>query len=611
MESRFDFNSDEEFITLTGAPTNPPATTQRARACIGPLIVSLLTLVAVLITLDPADSRPDLPQGPGITLDESFNVQMGVYLVESLKGYGLGILDPNSVEEVFGNPGYNPDHPPLGRLWLGVFHEISRAVAPVRSGDNPFVTIHARAGSAVAFALTVFLVGAFATRRWGSLAGVTSSVSLAVMPRLFGHAHLASLETFMGLTWTVAILGMIHIWNQRTRSSADDDSSSPETISSKSEPPGDKAAIFCGLLIALSLLTKMQAILLPPLVAGWAIWHWRLAAVRPLLVTGISTAVVFVVGWPWLWLDLPGHLTEYFGRTTGRISLKVWYLGQVFKDVDAPWHYSWVMTLVTVPVGILLLAAVGLWGARRRILNDPATSLIVGSIIAPLVLFSLPGVAVYDGARLFLIAFPGIALLAGSSVALISEWRAKFQRPVLPVVVLILAAQTSGILKTTPCYLSYYNAAVGGTRGAEKLGFEVTYWGDSFSRDFLKPLKKNAGNSIVQVAPVLHQFQLKELERQVPFLTRRATPKGPQLKLVPFGTEVRITQPELNFRDPSTLTFINSNTEFLAVFHRRADAPSPDLLQQAGWDVVNSETCMGAVVASLWRRSGSSSRAAR
>ena len=505
-----DFSPDQTSLNSNQTHSTPRNDRPTAlRTCIGPLVVSMVTLLAVLVTLDPADYRPSLPQGPGITLDESFNVQMGVFLVESLKNYGLGILDPNSIEEVFGNPGYNPDHPPLGRLWLGVFHEVSRTVAPVESGDNPFVTLHARAGSAVAFALTVLLVGMFASRRWGSLAGVTSSVSLAVMPRLFGHAHLASLETFMGLTWTVAIVGMIQLWARNTESNSDDDSNSNESVVTKSESPGDKAAILCGLLIGLALLTKMQAILLPPLVAAWAVWHWRLAAVRPLLVTSISTAVVFVVGWPWLWLDLPGHLTEYFGRTTGRVSLNVWYLGQVVKDMGVPWHYPWVMTLVTVPVGILLLAAVGLWGARRRILNDPTTSLIVGSIIAPLVLFSLPGVAVYDGARLFLVAFPGIALLAGRGVSSLSDWLMERKLPHKPILGVLLAGQLAGILTTTPYLLSYYNVAVGCTPGASRLGFEVNYWGDSFSREFyLKLVDEVPDSTIVQVAPVLHQFQL-------------------------------------------------------------------------------------------------------
>jgi 4-amino-4-deoxy-L-arabinose transferase-like glycosyltransferase len=561
----------------------------------------MLTLVAVLVTLDPADSRPHLPQGPGITLDESFNVQMGVYLVESLKSYRLGILDPQSAQEVFGNPAYNPDHPPLGRLWLGVFHEISRSVAPVDSGDNPFVTIHARAGSAFAFALTAFLVGVFAARHWGSLAGVTSSVSLAVMPRLSGHAHLASLETFMGLTWTVAILGTIHLWARRDESTSHDTSPSDSNVALKSEPPGDKAAILCGLFIGLALLTKMQAVLLPPLLTVWAFWHWRLSAFRPLAVSGITTAIVFVVGWPWLWPDLPGHLTEYFGRTTGRVSLNVWYLGQVFKDVDVPWHYPWVMTFVTVPVGILLLAAVGLWGARRGILNDPTTSLLVGSIIAPLFLFSLPGVAVYDGARLFLVAFPGIALLAGFGVSGLRDWLVARKWPHKPLLGILLATQIVGIVATTPYNLSYYNVAVGGTPGAERLGFEVSYWGDSFSREFLSELVRAVPeNAIVQVAPLLHQFQLAEIERQVPILANGNSPTGRRVWLIAADNPLA---PYRDRRQSVGTVSASIPAEFLAVFRRRADTPQSKLLKEAGWELVNSQTCQGVIVASLWRRS--------
>ena len=585
-------------------PVNSESATARPtilRAALGPGIVSVLTVVAVLVTLDPADYRPNLPQGPGITLDESFNVQMGVYLVESIRGFGLGILDPQSAQEVFGNPAYNPDHPPLGRLWLGVFHEISRAVTPVESGDNPFVTIHARTGSAFAFALTVFLVGVFATLRWGFPAGVTSSISLAGMPRLFGHAHLASLETFMGLTWTVAILGAIHLWARRPESRSDDLSTSRLNTVRNIEQPRDKAAILCGLFVGLALLTKMQAVLLPPLLTVWAFWHWRFSALRPLGVCGVTTVIVFVVGWPWLWLDVFGHLIEYFGRTTGRVSLNVWYLGQVFKDVEAPWHFPWVMTLVTVPVGILLLAAVGLWGARRRILSDPATSLIVGSVVAPLVLFSLPGVAVYDGARLFLIAFPGIALLAGVGVSGFHKWLVAREWPARPILGILLATQVAGVMTTTPYYLSYYNVAVGGTPGAERLGFEVSYWGDSYSRDFFHKMTEAVpDNAIVQVTPVLHQFQLAEIERQVPMLASRTSPTGRRVWLDPAD------KPLAPYRNRGLSAGMGGSSipsEFLAVFHRRADAPSSKLLEEAGWKLIGAETCQGVVVASLWRRS--------
>ncbi len=588
---------------MTADPTNVLMTNQQTgfvRTISGPLVVSVLTLVAVLTTLDPADYRPGLPPGPGITLDESFNVQMGVYLVESLKSYGLGILDPQSLDEVFGNPAYNPDHPPLGRLWLGVFHELSRAVAPVDSGDNPFVTIHARTGSAFAFALTIFLIGAFATRRWGQLAGLTSAVSLAVMPRLFGHAHLASLETFMGLTWTIATLGVIQIWSRHDKLEDGVDSSSKQKVPQQGHPPGDKAAALGGLLIGLALLTKIQAILLPPLVAMWAFWHWRLSALRPLAVSGVATVVVFVAGWPWLWTDLSGHLIEYFGRTTDRVSLNVWYVGRVFKDVDAPWHYPWVMTLVTIPAGVLLLAGAGLWGARRRLINDPSVSLIAGSVFAPLVLFSLPGVAVYDGARLFLVAFPGLALLSGLGMSRFRGWLVARGWPHKLIPEILLAAQLVGIVTTTPYSLSYYNVAIGGTSGAECLGFEVSYWGDSFSRRFMARLVDAVPDgTIVQVAPVLHQFQLAEIERQVPILAKGQSPTGRRVRLV------AAEQPLATDRDRPLRAAPGSSsapTEYLAVFHRRADAPSPVLLEKAGWKMVSSESCQGVIVASLWRR---------
>ncbi|MDA1161873.1 MAG: hypothetical protein O3B13_02100 [Planctomycetota bacterium] len=562
----------------------------------GPLVVSVAALVAIGIRLDPADCRPNLPQGPGITLDESFNVQMGVYLVECFKSYGLAILHPKSAKEVFGDPNYNPDHPPLGRLWLGLFHEMVQAVAPVENVDGPFVTASARLGSACAFALTVLLVGVFSSNRWGAFAGVTSSISLVAMPRLFGHAHLASLETITGFVWTVAILGTIQLW---TTARTVDQNLNAETSSTGAEidPPDDRTATISGLLIGLALLTKMQAILLPPLIIVWGFWHWRSRAVRPLLITLCSLATVFIAGWPWLWLDLPGHLVEYFGRTTDRVSLNAWYLGQSFADVDVPWHYPWVMALVTIPAGVLLLAAAGVKSAGWNIVRDPAMSLVVGSTIAPLVLFSLPGVAVYDGARLFLVAFPGVAVLAGFGVVSVQAWLTRRKPSLAPLLALFVVGQLTGIATTAPYCLSCYNLAVGGLNGANRLGFEVTYWGDSFSREFLQSLVSTTPTGVVQVAPVLHQFQLVELQRQAPMLRHRAAADGPGLSLVPFRANLESREVVAN-----KLADSNESWEYLAVFHRRADAPSTASLTQSGWKFVSSISCQGVDISSTWQR---------
>ena len=293
-----------EPASLTNQPTLPKRLL--SGPIFGPAIISLVALCAITLTLDPADCRPTLPEGPGITLDETFNVQMGVYLVDLVpREYGWEILNPFNLMDAF-EAAYNPDHPPLGRLWLGVFHRIVQAVAPPAGLDDaPFVTVSARFGSAVAFTLTVLVIGIFTGRQYGSVAGNAAALSLVLMPRLFGHAHLAALETVTNLVWTVTVLAAASLW---TRGNC----------------PSDRAAVVVGILLGAALLTKMQAILLPPLIGLWALWHWRSQAMRPLAIFGSVGCLVFVAGWPWLWRDFPGLLIDYFSRTTQRIMLHVW-----------------------------------------------------------------------------------------------------------------------------------------------------------------------------------------------------------------------------------------------------------------------------------------------
>jgi hypothetical protein len=81
-----------------------------------------------------------------------------------------------------------------------------------------------------------------------------------------------------------------------------------------------------------------------------------------------------------------------------------------------------------------------------------------------------------------------------------------------------------------PCWLSYYNLAVGGLPGAAKLGLEVSYWGDGLTRSLLKEVSNTVpeGESIA-VAPVLYEGHWQQLLRQCPELRRQ------NVKLVPYG----------------------------------------------------------------------------
>lgn len=549
----------------------------------GPLIVAFGALFAVLLTLDPGDSRPSFPEGPGLTVDEVFNVQMGVYLVESLRAYGVAIVDPRSLLEIFGDQ-YNPDHPPLGRLWLGCFHAVGQTLTPPHNVEGPFVTVSARIGSAVAFAFTVLLAGLFARRHFGSVAGTAAALSLAVMPRLFGHAHLASLETVTNFTWLASLLSVAHWWLPQTTPSEPLSSrktdATPRRATLRFAEPSNRVAILTGIVFGLALLTKIQAIILPVLIGVWALWNWRWKAIRPVCLWSATGLAVFVLGWPWLWHDLPGHLHQYFVRTTQRAVLHCFYLGTVFDDRAVPWHYPLVLFAGTVPVITHAFAGFGLRSSRSGLVSGSRELLLLGAVVAPLVLFALPGVAVYDGERLFLVAFPAWAIFAGRGAAALFEHIARHRRLALTALLLL---QSMGLL-ASPHWLSWYSGAVGFLPGASKLGLEVDYWGAGFTRTFLrKVIVRTQPGDRVAVAPVLHAFQLSEMERQLPMLRQHS------LMLVPFDQE-------------------DSTAEWLMVFARRADAPSDELLQKYGWVPVDDVRSQGVILARLWMRSATASR---
>lgn len=473
-----------------------------------PGVIACATLVLVLLQLDPGGSYPSLPEGPGVTVDEIFNVEQGVFLVEGVRAYNLALLDPRSGLELFSNPAYLPDHPPVGRLWLGLHHHLARWMVPPADPDGLIVTACARTGSATAFALTVWLIGWTATVWWGRAAGAATALALVLMPRPFGHAHLAALETVTSLTCTAALVASV--WAAQRR----------EHVTC--------AALLAGVAAGLALLTKIQAILWMPLLAVlWATSIPRLGW-RPALLWFAMTVGVFFFVWPWLWLDPVGHVLEYLGRTTNRAELSVWYFGRHYGDRSVPWHFPFVVFLGTTPLITLGMALVGVIRQRRPSADSewmlPREGVLMAAVLVPLIVFALPGVAVYDQERLFLIICPPVALLAGRGWRLLQD---QWPVPIAGRVGGLAAVGVAALLgvnqfSCSPCYLSGFGALAGGLPGAAASGQEVTYWGDSLTRELLAATARIVpeGES-VGLAPVLHQFQVDDLVRQSPILRRR------------------------------------------------------------------------------------------
>ncbi|WP_435006477.1 ArnT family glycosyltransferase [Tundrisphaera lichenicola] len=461
-------------MSLAGMKRSPAVHTKGIRStALG--IAGIATLLVILTIGDP-----------GITVDEPLDVRPGRTYISALRSRGIHFFDREVVDQVFRD---NSEHPPLGRWLLGIASTMGEPFEILAKGGPDPVGIYVVAGRlapALIFGLMVGLVSLESGRRYGRVAGLSAGFALLIMPRMFAHAHIAALDTFIAFFWVLALLAALKAveGNQPTF-----------------------GMLFAGLAWGLALLTKIHAWFLPPIVLAWCLLHLRPR--RALLVWSlwlISGLTIFFAGWPWLWADPVGRLGAYLVTGIERVSIRVLYFGTVYQDRDVPWHYPWFYLLTTIPVGLLAIGILGaVRGPAERKLERYALFL-VGSIAFFPLIFST-NVPVYDCERLFLVSFPILAILVGRGFAFLWEHATSWSRYVL---VFLLLGQSYGILAFHPFGLSYYNLLVGGLPGAERLGLELTYWGDTVDGPLLNRLAELAqeGQSVA-LAPTLAPDQGK------------------------------------------------------------------------------------------------------
>ena len=425
--------------------------------------VFVVALGSVLLTLDD----------PGLTWDEPFSIFSG-------RSYAQWIGElprlPFSRDKIDAFWALNHEHPPLAKLAIG----ISQAVLGASMGP----ILSSRLAIALIFALLVELVFHFGTRAFGGLAGLMAAASLMCMPRVFGHAHLASLDLTMAATWTLSAVAFARA----------------------AEHGGWRWGAVSGLCFGLALLTKVNAVFLPLALVAWGVGFHRKRAIVPLALTLLGGLVVFYIGWPWLWHAPLARGWAYL-RPTWRVAIPVQYFGRVYAEQGAPWHYPVVLTMATIPIGILFVVLMGGVHAVREFRRSPLLALLVVNVAVAIGPFLLPWLPKYDGVRLFLPAFPFIALLAGVGGSRCWDWVAAHSkgrpwRPLFLGTVLFLS-QAGAVVWMHPYGLSYYNALVGGLWGAERLGLETTYWHDVVDRRLFRWLNRRcAVGSAVAFYPV-------------------------------------------------------------------------------------------------------------
>lgn len=313
-----------------------------------------------------------------------------------------------------------------------------------------------RAPVALAFGLLLVLVYRFAHAIGGRAAGVLAALLLATMPRVWAEAHLAVAETFAALTFTLTVyLFWRGLFSWRW-------------------------AVVAGVVFGLALNTKIQAVLIPIALTPWALMVARRRAVGSLALMAIGL-LVWLITCPWLWPAPVARVWAFLEFYREHQLTAVYYFGQKWNygSQVCPWHYAWVMTAISTPPLTLLAAVIGLDIAFRRFKARPILPLVAICALLPLAFNTLPGQARYDGVRLFSASSPHFAILAGVALASLTSRRRRVTCAV------ILAGGFWAIGSSNPHCLSYYNVLIGGTRGAERAGMEMTYWAESLNDDVI------------------------------------------------------------------------------------------------------------------------------
>ncbi len=350
-----------------------------------------------------------------------------------------------------------------------------------------------RTATVLVAAVLVAALYAFVAGVWRRTEALFAAIGLLLMPRVFADCHLLAQDAPV-MAWSFLAVAAAYQYARKLGA----------------EPPADRRLylsdrpgfwlVLLGLCFGAAVATKVNGLFVPAIVLPWLALYRR-QAVLPALVSmvGLGTAI-FVGSWPWLWVEPLQHLGRYLSFFGKHYPVQVTYFGHVYAR--APWHYPLVMTAITTPPLVLVLAVAGLAG-RGRPEGEPAgdwSESLVGLRRAALALMawaflmhilpgSLPGSPKYNGVRLFLPVFPPLMVLAAAGFGWLARAAVRplassleEERPrVMVLMVLALLPMLAATAWTHPYGLSYYNALIGGTRGAVERGMEATYWGETYA----------------------------------------------------------------------------------------------------------------------------------
>jgi hypothetical protein len=359
-------------------------------------------------------------------------------------------------------------HPPLSGILVALGSRLSaRWFEPLTA---------ARLGPIVVFALAVGAVFYRLQREYRVLAvSVMATCALLMMPRLFAHAHFATLDGPLTACWLLA-------W------------------ASFAPACRDWRWIPCfGLALGMTFCAKFSGLLAPLPFLVWTGLYRDRGGLRA-LIAGVPIAIgVFVLLNPPLWDHPLEGLRAFFDLNLHRaaqpqLNISTQFFGRMYNlDHPLPWYNTLAWTAITVTPVMLYFGCIGIGRTLQHRRGDPAAVLVLCQWATLVIARALPIAPPHDAERLILPSFAFFAIVIG-----IGMGRALYRRTLLlsdkiaaqgwakVAMAIVLTAAAFDSISYYPHNLSYYSRLIGGLRGAVALGMEPTYYWDALDREALQ-----------------------------------------------------------------------------------------------------------------------------
>jgi hypothetical protein len=366
---------------------------------------------------------------------------------------------------------YHVPHPPLSRIFSGLTW--------VGTGNFLGDIIGFRLSTTLFFLVLLWVVWSWTRALTNTISAWVAMLSTLAMPHLFGHAHFAMTDIPLTALWVATAYAF---WRGLEKTFW---------------------SVAFGLFLGLSMATKFPGFLIPLPLILWSIFYKnnRSRINKNFFAAVFLSSLIFILVDPYLWHSTLPRILEFIQASITRPSFGTLFFNKIYPTSLLPWYYSFFMLGVSIPLSILFLVFSGVLASVQKFRSSPERILPVFCAAFPLILPLLPGAVIHDGVRLLLPVFPFLAILAGlgfhgltgiSSALINTRTEKRIGGKIISVMTMgvFLVPAFYSLLTIHPFELSYYNVLVGGVKGADRKGLEVTYLQEVISPQFLNQVNQ-------------------------------------------------------------------------------------------------------------------------